>query len=45
MKAVVIREHGGIERLEYGDVETPVPGPGEVLVRLRAAGVNYLAGC
>ena len=42
MKAVVIREFGGIERLEYGDIETPIPGPGEVLVRLRAAGVNHL---
>ena len=42
MKAVVIREYGGIERLEYQDVETPIPGPGEVLVRVRAAGVNHL---
>ena len=42
MKAVVIREYGGIERLVYEEVETPVPGPGEVLVRLRSAGVNHL---
>ncbi len=42
MKAVVIQEYGGIERLEYKEVETPVPGPGEVLVRVRAAGLNHL---
>ncbi len=42
MKAVVIREYGGIEQLVYEEVETPVPGPGEVLVRVRAAGLNHL---
>ena len=41
MKAIVIREHGGIERLLFEEVETPKPGLGEVLVRVRAAGVNH----
>ena len=41
MKAVVIHEHGGIEKLRYEDVETPVPGQSQVLVRVRAAGVNH----
>ena len=40
MKAIMVREFGdpGVLRLE--DVPDPVPGPGEVLVRVRAAGVN-----
>ncbi len=42
MKAVVIREHGGVEKLLYEEVETPSPGPGQVLVRIGASGVNHL---
>lgn len=42
MKAVFIREHGGLSALEYGDLPTPSPGPGEVLVRLQAAALNRL---
>jgi NADPH2:quinone reductase len=41
MKAIVIRRTGGVEALEYADVPTPRPGPGEVLVRAHAIGVNY----
>ena len=41
MKAVVIREHGGIQNLLFEDIETPKPGTGEVLVRIRATGVNH----
>ncbi len=40
MRAVVVPEPGGVEALQVVDVETPVPGPGEVLVRVTAAGVN-----
>lgn len=40
MKAMVIREFGGPEKLELADMPVPTPGPGEVLVRLRAASVN-----
>jgi NADPH:quinone reductase-like Zn-dependent oxidoreductase len=42
MKAIIIRETGGTEKLLYEEVETPTPGPGEVVVRIRAAGVNHL---
>lgn len=42
MKAVRIHEDGGPEVLRYEDVEEPVAGPGEALVRLRAASLNHL---
>jgi NADPH:quinone reductase-like Zn-dependent oxidoreductase len=41
MKAMVLHGTGGGNVLRYGDVPTPEPGPGEVLVRVRAAGVNH----
>ncbi|WP_171159324.1 NADP-dependent oxidoreductase [Streptomyces argyrophylli] len=40
MRAVRLHEHGGPEVLRYDEVPVPVPGPGEVLVRVHAAGVN-----
>jgi NADPH:quinone reductase-like Zn-dependent oxidoreductase len=42
VKAVRIHEDGGPEVLRYEDVEDPVPGAGEVLLRLRAASLNRL---
>ena len=42
MKAVRIHEDGGPDVLRYEDVDDPVAGPGEVLVSLRAAGLNHL---
>ena len=42
MKAVLIHEHGGAEVLRYEEIPTPSPGPGEALVRVEAAGVNYI---
>jgi NADPH:quinone reductase-like Zn-dependent oxidoreductase len=42
MKAVFFRRHGGNEVLEYGDWPDPIPGPGEVLVGIRAAALNHL---
>src|SRR2546426_5576224 len=42
MKAVRIHEDGGPEVLRLEDVPDPVAGPGEVLVRLRAASLNHL---
>src|SRR5258705_280629 len=40
MKAVVIREFGGPEVMRLEEVPTPVPGPGEVVIRVHAVSVN-----
>ena len=40
MKAVVTSGNGGLDMLEYRDVPVPVPGPGEVLLQVLAAGIN-----
>src|SRR5580658_9134178 len=40
MKAIVVHQYGGPEVLKYEDYPDPVPGRGEVLVRVAAAGVN-----
>jgi NADPH2:quinone reductase len=40
MKAVFISQPGGPEVLEVRDVPAPVPGPGEVLIDVVAAGLN-----
>jgi NADPH2:quinone reductase len=40
MKAVRIHEYGGPEVLVYEEVDKPAPGPGQALVRVRAAAVN-----
>src|SRR5271156_2970929 len=40
MKAIVVHQYGGPEVLTFEDYPDPVPGPGEVLVRVAAASVN-----
>ena len=40
MKAVRFDQYGGIDVLKVVDVPQPVPGAGEVLVRVKAAGIN-----
>ncbi|MVN90130.1 NAD(P)H-quinone oxidoreductase [Mucilaginibacter aquatilis] len=40
MKAMIIREHGGPEVLQLAERPKPVPRPGEVLIKVYAAGVN-----
>ena len=40
MKAIRVHEFGGSEVLRLEEVPTPQPGPGQVLVRMRAIGVN-----
>lgn len=40
MKAIVVREFGGPDVLRLEDVPDPTPGPGQVVVRAAACGVN-----
>src|SRR5271169_447718 len=40
MKAVVVHQYGGPKVLKYEEYPDPVPGPGQVLVRIAAASVN-----
>jgi NADPH2:quinone reductase len=40
MQAILVREFGGPEVLQLSEVSEPVPGPGQVLVRVHAVGVN-----
>jgi NADPH:quinone reductase len=42
MKAVQIHEFGDVDVLKYEDVERPEPRAGEVLVRVRAVGINLV---
>jgi NADPH:quinone reductase-like Zn-dependent oxidoreductase len=40
MKAVIIQKFGGVEELIFTEIEKPIPLDGEVLVKIKAAGVN-----
>ena len=40
MKAIRVHQYGGPEVLQLEDVPDPTPGAGQVLVRVKAAGVN-----
>src|SRR6266849_6002101 len=42
MKAIVVHEPGGPEQLKYEDIPTPTPKAGQALVKIAAAGVNYI---
>ncbi|MCS6816622.1 MAG: quinone oxidoreductase [Blastocatellia bacterium] len=42
MRAIRVHEYGGPEVLRYEDVPLPEPGPGEVRVKIEAAGVNFI---
>lgn len=44
MRAQIVHEVGGPESLSFDEVEAPTPGPGEVLIRMHAAGVNFPDG-
>ena len=41
MKQVTITGHGGPDKLQVGESPDPVPGAGELRVRVRAAGINF----
>jgi NADPH:quinone reductase-like Zn-dependent oxidoreductase len=40
MKAIRVHHFGGVVTLNHENVSQPSPGPGELLVRLKAAGVG-----
>lgn len=42
MKAIQIHETGGPEVLKLADLPHPQPGPGQVLIRVEATGVNFI---
>ncbi len=42
MKAIQIHETGGPEVLQLAELPIPVPGPGQVLIRIEAIGVNFV---
>ena len=42
MKAIQIHETGGPEVLKLAELPIPQPGPGQVLIRVEATGVNFI---
>ena len=42
MKAIQIRATGGPEVLQLAELPIPEPGPGQVLIRVEAVGVNFI---
>jgi len=42
MKAIRVHQNGGPEQLRYEDIPDPVAGPGQVVVKLEASGVNFI---
>lgn len=42
MRAILVSETGGPERLEFVDVPDPIPAASEIVVEVAAAGVNYI---
>ena len=42
MKAILVRDPGGPEKMELAEVPTPTPGPKQALVRVHVAGVNFI---
>ncbi|MGE5570508.1 MAG: quinone oxidoreductase family protein [Rhodospirillales bacterium] len=42
MKAILVHACGGPDQMRYEEVPTPAPGPGQALVKVAAAGVNFI---
>lgn len=42
MKAIRVHQHGGPEVLSLEELPEPVPGPGQAVVQIEAAGVNFI---
>jgi NADPH2:quinone reductase len=45
MNAIVVHQYGGPEVLKFEQYPDPVPGPGEVLVRVAASSVKIFIPC
>ena len=41
MKAWLVREFGGPERMHWAELPDPVPGPGQLVISVRASGINF----
>ena len=41
MRQAVIPRHGGPDVFQVREVPDPIPGEGEILIRVRAAGINF----
>ena len=41
MRGIQVKRYGGPEVLEYGELPDPAPAAGEVIVRVKVAGVNF----
>jgi NADPH:quinone reductase len=42
MRAIVVGRHGGCDVLQIAETSAPAPGPGQLLVDVAAAGVNFM---
>jgi NADPH:quinone reductase-like Zn-dependent oxidoreductase len=42
VKAAYFKEHGGSDKILYGEYRDPAPGPGDVVVRVRACALNQV---
>jgi len=42
LKAAFFKEHGGSDKILYGDYRDPVPGAGEAIVRVKACALNHV---
>jgi NADPH:quinone reductase-like Zn-dependent oxidoreductase len=42
MRGYIVREHGGLDALRAESLPDPTPGPGEVVVQVKACGINHL---
>ncbi|HKY81523.1 MAG TPA: NADP-dependent oxidoreductase [Sphingobium sp.] len=40
MKAALLKAYGDVDQFEIGEIPTPVPGPGEVLIKIEASAIN-----
>src|SRR5438046_2369916 len=42
MNAIRVHQYGGPEALSYEQIATPEPGPGQVVVKIEAIGINFI---